>query len=763
MLDDTYNHRGQASSIVIIATFFLVASALVGATALLRNNFDIRQRAQTYCTSENQCVSGSNSCCSGLVSTTDTSCGTIPVRCKAAPANPPSNVQKRYGCVNGTCMEQSGGEFLNISECSSSCYPLVPSPLRNRQIGESCTNNSDCVSNNCVSNKCAAPPLSCPSGCLKGCYSTDGNNDGKLDCIAYCKADCVNGCISENTQGGICKSFNQPPLPIGSNCDPNTTVPELKCAAGSYCHVSSTGAKCVADIAQAQCPSSCPNGCVTGTTTCKPYCNTTKCPSGCSSNSTLGGSCKPLTSCFGLSNSQCVGQSGCEWIGFCKPKPSPSPLTSVHLDTNYIAEGGFCGIGSIGVCTPGTNCIVNTCQLSNITCTLPDQSMIRAGQTYIDQNLICNFCSDSGSLIQDPQACNTQSATVTCFAINYVSHSCTPQDTPNVGYGSGCPIELYPTRDSCVDALSAATNNQVSCTSGQRVCYGPTTSAFCTAQLSISGNLDQSGVVYQSCPFRCNPSTGACFEQFGNLPCTNTATWCENGIQKSCIKDADGNRTISDSSCANGCDLALGTCAQDPQLTNPEQQVAQDHGILISNNSSGDQNDVNFILSAINDVYTQLPSQISGQVNSVLINSTNQLNGLTTQNGEIIVNCDNDLRFLNSPNAYDSCKRVVFHEIAHNTENLPVNTAYCDSGSQSCSAIDAFTNAAADDQNHPIIFNSDGSVNQNQSYTELFQLSSPPTVHEYYAEYQALYDTNPDLLKSTHPDIYQMFYDMYHQ
>jgi hypothetical protein len=197
---------------------FLLFSVTAIVVAVVSNNFDVRQQAQVYCAGQNQCVSGSNGCCAGLVQVSDPSCGTQPVRCVLATPTPvpmyarcknnlcsvtsdpsgkacvshedcitptltpvpPAPTPRRYSCQsNGSCVEAANGNFTSLQLCQAECVPATSTPRTSQTptpavggVGEACANygpGAACVPSNWTCNVSIAE--SCPSGyrCGQNC------------------------------------------------------------------------------------------------------------------------------------------------------------------------------------------------------------------------------------------------------------------------------------------------------------------------------------------------------------------------------------------------------------------------------------------------------------------------------------------------------------------------------------------------------------------------------------------------------------------
>lgn len=164
---------------------FLTLSFFVGVAALMSGGFDLRQQAATtpYCTGQNQCITGTNACCTGLVQKNDTTCGTVPVRCVVASPTPPSTSSciaanqcvppgSTLPCCPGfvrkndttTCQayDSSGARYRCLPSTSPTSAAYVPSPT---PVVGTCINPNGKATCQLAG---YYPATSCNSTCLNG-------------------------------------------------------------------------------------------------------------------------------------------------------------------------------------------------------------------------------------------------------------------------------------------------------------------------------------------------------------------------------------------------------------------------------------------------------------------------------------------------------------------------------------------------------------------------------------------------------------------
>jgi len=446
--------------------------------------------------------------------------------CTPPPTNTPSPAP-RYGCANGQCVKSTSGEYLSLSECSFDCKPPTPTPRKSNDVG--CSSNAECASNYCnpIAETCQNP-AQCPASCQRGCSSVK-DSSGNYICNSYCSSTkCPNGCLYETSSGGQCNS-GQICVAQNNSCDPNTAVSALKCCSGTYCSVSSSGAKCVADVAQTNCPASCANGCSTGTTICKPYCKIT-CGAAnqiCSPTSS-GGSCISNPAC--LNDGQSVGQGGC-----CKSN------ISYQSGSIYI-----CGAKPTNTPTKSPTPTVNAASC------LPIKNATECGYTPG-----CFWVNQS----------NTCIASTTNLPTIYNLGSCTSA-CPNGG-SCFCPL-------TCNKLAVGPTDSDRTCggiepTPTVRITTTPVQNALCYfGSTSCSSFNRYSATGCSNCPSGVAACCGA--EVTANKICTPGASVCSNNIVRVCNSLGIG---WTDLACGTGLSCSGNRCIKPPTAGD---SCSQPHG-----------------------------------------------------------------------------------------------------------------------------------------------------------------------------------------
>ncbi len=133
---------------------------------------DTRSSAYGACASAGECIqqSTNNICCQGTTSTNDPSCGTVPVRCVAAPTTPPGiDCGDGTHCAVGQTCHCEGGQ-----NCTSyTCWSEVDIRNRCTDVGRSWCQNSENTNDNGYT--CCAEGYVCATRAPWGCVrSTDG-------------------------------------------------------------------------------------------------------------------------------------------------------------------------------------------------------------------------------------------------------------------------------------------------------------------------------------------------------------------------------------------------------------------------------------------------------------------------------------------------------------------------------------------------------------------------------------------------------------
>lgn len=253
------------------------------------------------------------------------------------------------------------------------------------------------------------------------CYNTEdsGCNDSKnccannQDCGApptsgatpYCKSSCTCGCSSTSTSGGTCKACPTPFCYDWMHTD---------CACG--CSKTISGGVCSA---------------------CSAYCDSVRCPCGCSSNNTSGGVCN---SCGGGTTGNCWCTSG----GVCADSDpvngsnctsSTTSSCSCNGSNLYSGKTSKCGSTACGTsCVRDTSCDNPTCSESAPGCTKTSLNGANSCGEYG-----CNGCQRAISQI----TCNGSICSVQCAYDTECGTSC---DGGGGGGGGGasCTITLLP-------------------------------------------------------------------------------------------------------------------------------------------------------------------------------------------------------------------------------------------------------------------------------------------------------------------------------
>ncbi len=260
------NSRGYISPVSLAVLGFLIVSFLVGSIAVVRQSFDIRQRAAglyangTACVNNSQCGSGLCACPAG----TGLNCVPEDKVCQAVPL--PTNA-----CI-------SNGQIVG-------------------QGATCCTGASHTEGNNVV---CGPAPAVCPLSCKEGCIT----NASGFACVPFCDITCAGDETCYKTSAGGACVKNDCPV-SGYQCKTYTQ--------GQYrVYCPAAGAT---PLQQEHCPSGCTNGICNA-----PTCDTQKCVNGCNSD----GSCKPKTCEQVKDLYECGYTPGCIWQGICISKPVQS-------------------------------------------------------------------------------------------------------------------------------------------------------------------------------------------------------------------------------------------------------------------------------------------------------------------------------------------------------------------------------------------------------------------------------------------------------
>ncbi len=293
------SEKGVVNVAALAVLGFLVISFIAGSIAVVRQNFDLRERAAGLypvgheCTSNLDCESGK---CSDIIIGLTRICQAV------IPSPTPTPVtQNRYACVNGQCVISPSGEYLSISECGQLCrFAVSPSP----------SPRTDCRAD--YEGKCIGTSYVCDQGTISnttGCGATEKCVPKLAACSIPCIANgqvlgqgatCCAGPGNYYQKGGsyICGPAPVPSpseIPCPGKCVQSTYVCNQQDIGQTGC---SNGYKCVSDSAVCQAPAVCPNSCLNGciantssTFTCLAYCSA-GCTNGCTFTSPTGGECK---------------------------------------------------------------------------------------------------------------------------------------------------------------------------------------------------------------------------------------------------------------------------------------------------------------------------------------------------------------------------------------------------------------------------------------------------------------------------------------
>ncbi len=711
MLPKSASREGAASPLILGILGFLVISFILGSIAVVKQNFDLRERAAGLYTVGHECTSNLD-CESGKCS--DIIIGLTRICQAVTPSPSPSPtpaIQNRYACVNGQCVINASGEYLSISECGSLCRTTVspfPSPacIANGQVlgqGATCCAGPGNYYQKGSSYICGPAPAgipapaiqTCPTTCLNGCIA---NTNSTFSCLAYCSPSCTNGCTFTSPTGGECKA-KEP------YCDnPN------KCASGYVCSLTLTGGVCL----QQTCTNS---GWECFKKTQGDYrrlCQTTPvglqpvseeyCPGGCASGS-----------CLECNANTCVNG---KWCG------KDGKLTTLK-------------------CQPGQN----RCEdFSTGTC-LPQ---IPTGQTC-RQNLDCGY---GYMCLKDPGdntfSCQPEQKTKFCWTYNFVTLKC---ESFKSFAGVACPTGSSPNSDICIHQTPDTGLSGENCTSSEP--QGK--KQYCLGNQSISCN-EKNKTVVEACPNGCILDTGLCNND-GNF-CTAGLSWCNTEKANellTCSGSYISEIALYSVVCPHGCNLATNSCYQNPADLSYNQVLKQNiedqYNISITVEET-DGSRIYNTLTQIQQVYESLPKEMTSKVQTITILFTTAApGGYTNGNGDVnLYSCDH----LYTSNG--KCKRYLTHEIAHSTEKIRVTSQDCYNG---CNAIEGFVAAAGNDPN-PLYFKTDGSLDESTSNIAGLGSGSNQNDREYFANYQAFYFVDPQALKTAHPTIYAFFQAMYH-
>jgi hypothetical protein len=105
---------------------------------------------------------------------------------------------------------------------------------------------------------------------------------------------------------------------------------------------------------------------------------------------------------------------------------------------------------------------------------------------------------------------------------------------------------------------------------------------------------------------------------------------------------------------------------------------------------------------------------------------------------------------------------ATIHEIMHNQDDREIESEFCNEDDERCRSLEAFVNAAGVEERYPMFFKADGTLDE--SYAEnawAYQVDSPRTDIEFFAEFGALYVMNPDVVRESYPNIYSVFTTVY--
>lgn len=365
--------KGYIEPLTLGVLGLILISLTIGTVSVLRNNFDIRERAQTYA--------------------------------------------QRYSCVSGTCRQDNSGSYENLNACSFACRPAAsPTPYCSGSGNYTCQGN---ISKYCVNPNIPTSDQTCASGytcvadsrrCVvsetlcttSGTYSCSGNTsrfcptagvapsqitcESGQNCVSdsrrcvtnpnycgttlgyFCDGATSKYCASANSQANLqtCTG-EQTCVTDGRRCVSNQTACQNKvgfsCEGQNSIYCSSptsipdsqtctSNQQCVTNTTRCtslpRCPTECRNGCFAtdnnqdNTLDCRAYC---KFPEGCFYEDSTGGRSKnnPLQEfegCSTTSNVPCA--SGLTCINFaCRAQGVACP-SECNVAGGCIAGTSLC-------------------------------------------------------------------------------------------------------------------------------------------------------------------------------------------------------------------------------------------------------------------------------------------------------------------------------------------------------------------------------------------------------------------------------------
>src|SRR3989344_3208964 len=203
------SRRGSTDPFSLTILGFLIVSLSLGALAVIRNSsFDIRQRAQTYSSCEQQCMiknpGWSPDDCEQFCQSQSQPKSSTPPTLPICPDYCENNCIADVITANNTyaCLPYC---TALLNSCQYGCDPNATGGQCKLSPQNVCTASQIYRCNGSTSEYCAVsgqPPvsaISCPLGCV----------NGKCIISPVCPNECTNGCYSDNT----CKPSNQPICP----------------------------------------------------------------------------------------------------------------------------------------------------------------------------------------------------------------------------------------------------------------------------------------------------------------------------------------------------------------------------------------------------------------------------------------------------------------------------------------------------------------------------------------------------------------------
>lgn len=221
--------RGIADPISLTILGALLVSFIAGSVAVVRNgNFDIRERAQTY-----PCSQGVSSC---LGKTPGSSCGTGGTcvesggvcTCNLPPASPQPTPAVRYRCASdGSCVQNTSGEYLSISECSANCQPQA-SPI------QYCSGSGVYSCNGNVSKYCINPNIPTSDTTCSGSEVCVADNRRCIPITTQCQGKTGFTCSGKTSR--YCATETSQPQEITCAQDQNCVASSQRCETiPNYC------------------------------------------------------------------------------------------------------------------------------------------------------------------------------------------------------------------------------------------------------------------------------------------------------------------------------------------------------------------------------------------------------------------------------------------------------------------------------------------------------------------------------------------------